>query len=259
MKLQWNQVGERRYEAGVDRGVLYIGGKAVPWNGLIGVDEAPVGGESESYYLDGMKYLDESAPEEYGATVEAYTYPTEFSECIGRQAFGMGFYVDHQPRKSFDLAYRTMVGDDIKGKNASYKIHLVYNALAKVSNRSYRTHEDKPTATPFSYSLSTTPVQVSGHRFSSHLVLDSRETYPALLSALEDILYGTSDSNARMPTPVELKSIFDVWMKVIDLGNGVWSVTCGEDILTVTPDGQFTLNWPNATYLDANTYTISSV
>lgn len=260
-KLAWDQSGARFFETGVDRAVFYPrSGAGVAWNGLIGVEETPVGGDSESYYLDGVKYLDESSPEEYAAGIEAYTYPEEFALCDGMASFGMGLYVDHQPRQSFGLCYRTRIGNDIQGQDHAYKIHLVYNALASPNSRGYKTIGDSADPLTFKWNITTTPVQVVGHKYTAHIVLDSRETYPTLLSLLEDMLYGTESTEPRLPTASELASLFDVWMKVIDHGDGTWSITCSDDDLTINSDGTFSLQWPaaNTVIIDANTYQLSS-
>lgn len=215
-KLAWDQVGERYYETGVDHGVLFpyktVEGtsgyqKGVAWNGLTAVNENPSGAEATPLWADNIKYLNLMSNEEFGATIEAYTYPNEFAECDGSAALDCGVVLHQQKRSSFGFSYRTKVGNDVEGSDLAYKIHLVYGALASPSSKSYNTVNDSPEAITFSWEVSTTPVNVSGYKPVAHLEVDSRNTDPEKLQALEDILYGTENTDSRLPLPDEVIDI----------------------------------------------------
>lgn len=213
--LEWDKVGERFYETGVDRGVLYIPNVAgeytngYAWNGLTTVTESPSGAEATAIYADNIKYLNLVSAEEFGATVEAYTYPPEFAQCDGSAAIAVGVYAAQQPRKTFGLSYRTRVGNDQLAAEYGYKIHLVYGALAAPSERAFATINDTPEAITFSWELTTSPVSVgSGFKPTASLVIDSTKVTAAQLKALEDILYGTASLNPRLPLPAEVIGIF---------------------------------------------------
>lgn len=209
-RLLWDSVGERIFETGVDRGVLYPpSGFGVPWNGLISVNDAPTGGEARPYYLDGIKYINESAPEEFEGTIEAFTYPDEFELCDGSAAVDEGFYARQQERLPFGLSFRTKIGNDVLSTEYAYKIHIIYNALAAPSARAYESMNDTPEAITFSWGITTTPVQLAGLRPSSHFIFDSRELPAYVLTALEDILYGSNTEASRLPDIAEILSLYD--------------------------------------------------
>lgn len=208
-RLIWSAVGDHFYEIGVDRGVLYVGSApGVAWTGLISVDEAPSGGDAKPYYVDGFKYLNIPASEEFEATISAFYRPDEFAVCDGTASIQNGLFVTQQPRKPFSLSYRTMVGNDTEGNDHAYKIHVVYNALATPSNRANNTLGDSADPSAFSWSITTMSTIVSGFKPTSHFVIDSRFAPTELLSELEDILYGTDFESALLPTPTELIAIF---------------------------------------------------
>lgn len=212
--LQWDKSGERFYETGVDHGVLYVRDaqgeypKGVVWNGLTGVSESPSGAEANPQYADNMKYLNLISAEEFSATVEAFTYPAEFAACDGSALPAPGVSIGQQPRKTFGLSYRTLVGNDIDATDHGYKLHLVYGALAAPSDKSYATVNDSPEAMTFSWELSTTAVPVTGHKATATLTIDSTKVDPAGLSSLEDLLYGTESEEARLPMPDEVIALF---------------------------------------------------
>ena len=209
-RLEWGVVGERFYETGVDRGVLYIlDGDAVAWNGLVSVSEAPTGGEPNPYYLDGVKYLNLSSGEEYEATIEAYTYPDEFAQCEGVASIRNGLFVTQQSKKSFGLAYRTKIGNDVNGVDHGYKIHLVYGALAGPSPRGHLTISDTSEALNFSWQITTKPPAINEYKPASHFIIDSMDTPGELLAIIEDILYGKVDAAPRLPSVSELLFIFN--------------------------------------------------
>lgn len=211
-KIVWDQTGERLYETGVKNGVLYVQEsgaypKGVAWNGLTAVTESPSGAEPTALYADDTKYVNLVSAEEFGATVEAYTYPDEFAECDGSASISNGVYIGQQNRKTFGLSYKTTVGNDVDNNNHGYKIHLIYGAVASPSEKSYSTINDSPDAITFSWEISTTPVNVTGHKPTASLVIDSTKVDAGKLAKLEDILYGSSTADARLPLPDEIVSI----------------------------------------------------
>ena len=222
-KLIWDQIGERVYETGVNKGVLYPFNnttkeydKGVAWNGLTNVSENPSGAEATPLYADNIKYLNLMSAENFGATVEAYTYPDEFAECNGEVALAEGVIAGQQKRKAFGMSYQTRIGNDTDAE-AGYKIHLVYGALAAPSQKSYATINDSPEAITFSWELTTTPVEVPGMKPTAIITIDSTKVNAEELADLEEILYGkaaTTGENpqqavdARLPLPTELATIF---------------------------------------------------
>lgn len=208
--LKWDQVGERIYETGVDHGVLYLQDTAgeyntgVAWNGLTTVTESPTGADPTPLYADNIKYINLLSVEEFGGTIEAYTYPDEFAQCDGGEQLAEGVVIGQQSRKPFGLSYRTNVGDDVKGQDAGYKLHLVYGATASPSDKSYSTINDSPDAINFSWEFSTAPVAVTGHKPTSTLVIDSTKVEAAKLQAIEELLYGTDTETAKLPMPDEI-------------------------------------------------------
>lgn len=214
-KLVWDDTGNRLYETGVDRGVLYPiqeGGqytKGVAWNGLTNVTESPSGAEATALYADNIKYLNLYSAEEFGATIEAYTYPDEFAECDGSANLATGVSIGQQSRKLFGLSYRTVLGNDVDGNDHGYKLHLIYGAMASPSEKSYASINDSPEAITFSWELTTTPVSVSGFKPTASITIDSTKADPECLTALEAVLYGSTepDGNARLPLPDEVKTL----------------------------------------------------
>ena len=197
MRLNWDNAGERLFETGVRNGVLYpFGenkyGKGVAWNGLTAVTESPSGAEATALYADDMKYLNLMSAEEFGATVEAYTYPKEFEACDGSAEVSEGVTIGQQERKTFGMSYRTVIGNDLEGNEHGYKLHLIYGALAAPSERAYSTINDSPEAITFSWEVSTTPVNVPDRKATSLLTIDSTKCDKAKLKQLEDILYGVA-------------------------------------------------------------------
>ena len=216
MKLQWDKIGERFYETGLDHGVLYLMNengiypKGVAWNGLTSVNENPSGAESNPVWADNQKYINLISAEDFGATIECLTYPPEFEACDGSAEIATGITVGQQNRKIFGLSYRSLVGNDVKGQEYGYKLHLIYGAQAAPSQKNRQTVNENPEAITLSYELTTTPVAIPGYKSAAHLTIDSTKTNEEKLKALEKILYGSENTEARLPLPAE----------IIDLMNG---------------------------------------
>jgi hypothetical protein len=212
--LVWDQIGQRKYETGVDRGVLYIPNNlgvytnGVAWNGLTNVNETPSGAEANAQYADNIKYLNLFSAEEFGATLEAYTYPDEFAQYDGLGTPAVGVVIGQQARKSFGLSYRTKIGNDVDGDAHGYKLHLVYGCSASPSEKSYSTINDSPEAITFSWDITTVPVPVTGFRPTSILVVDSTKVTSGDLTDLEALLYGTPGTDPSLPSPDAVISIF---------------------------------------------------
>lgn len=226
-QLVWGNIGERYFETGVDRGVLFPKtGDGVPWNGLISVSESPTGGEPRPYYLDGFKYLNLATAEEFAATIDAFSAPMEFDKCDGTASIHNGLFITQQPRESFGFSYRTRIGNDVDGPDYGYKIHLVYNALASPSSRSNSTMGDSTNPIVFSWGITTAPPPIVGFKPSAHFVIDSRKTPKSVLSLIESVLYGSTSSNSRLPSVVELMDLFEQFMmlKANLVDDGVYAI-----------------------------------
>lgn len=220
-RLVWDKTGERLYETGVSQGVLYPQNsdgtypKGVAWNGLTTVTESPSGAEATALYADNIKYLNLMSTEEFGATIEAYTYPDEFAECDGSASIGKGVTIGQQKRKAFGLCYKTALGNDVDGNDYGYKLHIIYGALAAPSEKAYATINDSPEAITFSWEVTTTPVSVSNFQPTASITIDSTKADPTKLKALEDILYGKDAGaegtpaavQARLPLPDEIAEL----------------------------------------------------
>lgn len=212
-KLVWDESGKRLYETGVKKGVLYVQGASgtyengVAWNGLTAVTESPSGAEPTALYADDIKYLELFSAEEFGATIEAYTYPEEFEACDGSASLGEGVSIGQQDRKAFGLCYRTIVGNDVKGNEHGYKLHLIYGAKAKPSEKAYATVNDSPEAVTFSWEVSTTPVNVAGFKPTASVTIDSTKIQADKLKSIEDKLYGTETQEPTLLMPDEIKQL----------------------------------------------------
>lgn len=206
-QLIWDRVGDRRYETGVDRGVLYIDSVGYAWSGLTAVREGHSGGEARAYYVDGVRYANRLTLEEFEATIEAYTYPEEFGACDGTKSLGNGLFATQQRRKQFGFAYRTKIGNDVDGLEHGYKLHVVYNALAQPVDRNYETLSDSTKPFLFSWTVVTKP-PVLDFVPTAHFIIDSRTTPGGLLSQIEDILYGNDMQAPRLPDAAELAFLF---------------------------------------------------
>lgn len=212
-RLTWDNTGERLFETGVKNGVLYpiqTGGKytkGVAWNGLISVTESPSGAEATALYADDIKYVNLLSNEEFGATIEAYTYPDEFAECDGSGTLAEGVLLGQQKRKVFGLCYRTTIGNDVDGNDHGYKLHLVYGCLAAPSEKAYSTINDNPDAITFSWEVTTTPVNVTGFKPTSQITIDSTKVAKEKMTAIEALLYGSEEKEPSLPLPDELAAV----------------------------------------------------
>lgn len=223
-RLVWDKAGEHRYETGVDRGVLFVYdktkkayGAGVAWSGLTTVTESPSGAEASAFYADNIKYLSLLSAEEYGATIEAYTYPEEFEVCNGAAELAKGVTIGQQPRATFAFAYRTLIGNDQEGNEAGYKLHIVYGCMASPSEKSHATVNDSPEPTSFSWTITTTPIAVPGHKPTATFEFDSTKTDAEKLKQVEDALYGTdatsgetssTGTDSKLLMPEDLVKIF---------------------------------------------------
>lgn len=257
-RIVWDDVGQRTFEAGVDRGVLYVGSDpGVPWNGLTSVSENSTGGSAQPFYIDGQKYSSFSSREEYSATLTAFTYPDEFMACDGTASIRPGLLITKQRRTSFGLTYRSMIGNDLDSE-AAYKVHLLYNAYAAPSARSRKAISASITPEEFSWAITTVPVALSGYLASPHFVIDSRKIDAQTLSGIEDILYGNDSASPRMPTLAEIIDLIDTGntLTVVDNGDGTFSMTAPIADLKMLSDSIFQLTWPTVVDNGDGTITI---
>lgn len=211
-KLVWDETGKRLYETGVSQGVLYPQSSGtypngVAWNGLTAVTESPSGAEATPLYADNIKYLNLFSAEEFGATIEAYTYPDEFMACDGSAQIAKGAYIGQQNRKQFGMCYKTLLGNDVNANDHGYKLHIIYGAMASPSEKAYATVNDSPEAITFSWEVTTTPVNVTGYEPTASIVIDSTKCDPTKLADLEEILYGSAEEGPRLPLPNEIVTV----------------------------------------------------
>lgn len=255
-RISWGSDDVRLFEIGVDRGVLYPDqGRGVPWNGLIAVDEAPSGSDVVENYLDGQKFATHRKVESFEATIEAYHYPVEFEPYDGHFSFRSS-----QRRRQFGFSYRTLVGNAELGQNYSYKIHLVYNALAAPSSRDYQSLSDSSEMIPFSWNISTIPIKM-GDVSSAHLIIDPRYAYPWVIEDLEKLLYGSNENEPYLPPPSEILELFEdaSILRITDHGDGSWTAEGPDEAIQMLNPTTFEITWPSAVYIDAVTYRISSL
>lgn len=212
-KITWDDTGKRFYETGVSNGVLYVQEsgkypKGVAWNGLISVSENPSGAEATALYADNTKYLELRSNEDFGVTIQAYTYPDEFAVCDGSISVVKGLNISQQSRKTFGLVYKTLLGNDTDGNDHGYKLHLIYGAMASTSQRQYSTVNNSPEVIQFSWEITTTPVAVEGYKPTSILTIDSSVADKQKLKKLEDMIFGTDSEEAKLPLPTEVIALF---------------------------------------------------
>jgi hypothetical protein len=265
-QIAWNAPGEKFFETGIDRGVLYVPGQdGVAWNGLVSVEENPSGGETQTYYIDGVKYLRKSTKEEYEATIEAYTYPDEFNACSGMaqlyQSQGL-FATQQQTRKTFGFSYRSLIGNDTAATDHAYKIHIIYNALAEPSKQKHQTIGENAEVEPFSWDITTDTVPIAGLDNSAHIVIDTRLAWPWAVAAVEAVLYGTEDTAPRLPDPQELMDLFEdnAMVKVnLDEATGIITIEGPDEAIQALSTTEYRITWPSVVFLDAVSFEISSL
>lgn len=260
--LIWDQIGERIFQTGVDRGVLYLSdGTVVPWNGLSGLEEnSPK--DSNSYYLDGTKYLETLSPGDFSGRLKAFTYPSEFDEVNGVATVAPGLAYYDQRSKMFNLSYRTRVGNDVAGPNLGYKIHLLYNLVANPEIVNFETLSSASKPVEFSWTLSGVPPKIRrGYRPTIHISIDSTKTDPDTLQTIENILYGTAVTNPRLPSIDELTDLFASigTLVIVDNGDGTWTaIDVGGEYIEMLNDTTFEIHGADAEFLDVSTYEIST-
>jgi len=259
--ISWHQSGDKVYEAGLDRGVLYVEGiDGVAWNGLVSVEEIN-NNESEPVYWDGVKINDLVTLGDFSGRISAYTYPEEFELCEGMVRDQRGVYLTDQPITRFGLSYRTLVGEGNADLTTGYKIHCLYNLTAKPSTITRSTLSLDGVPLNFQWDITAIPEYLEGHRPSAHLIIDSREIDQYLLADIEDILYGDDARNASLPSMRALTSLIRKWDRLIiqDNGDGTWTaIAATEGLIVQVTDTEYMIEADNIVYLDADTYTISS-
>lgn len=258
-KIEWGRSADRTFEYGVDRGVLYVEDQpGVPWNGLKNVTINPVGGSSTPLYIDGKRYENYQPVEEFSANLAALYSPEEFDQCDGSLEIEPGFLAHHQERKQFGLSYRSTIGTQLE-EVERYDIHFLYNLTAQPSARNHATLQNTIEPMDLSWDLESRFTTLPNNRNGAHLSIDTKTLDPLYLEILEDIIYGSSTSQPRLPTPEELYNIITgSEFMVIERPNGRFIVSGPDDAISKFPDGTFTVTWSTAVYVDADTYRISS-
>jgi hypothetical protein len=260
--LVWDQIGERIYQTGIDHGVLYLhDGTVVPWNGLVDVEESS-NQELKSFFLDGVKYLENLSPGDFIGKLKAFTYPDEFDSVNGIAKVAPGLHYYDQPPQSFNMSYRTKVGNDLEGPDYGYKIHILYNIIANPDTYAYVTSSDEGVQPiEFGWSLTGTPPKIDKHRPTVHIAIDSTQTPPDILKLVEDKLYGTATTGPSLPPISEIGEYFGYLgaLLIVDHGDGSWTAIDESDTyITMIDETTFQIVGADATYLDADTYTVSS-
>jgi len=259
--LVWDEIGDRTYQTGVDHGVLYLqDGTVAVWNGLTDVEESP-NGELKSFYLDGIKYLENLSPNDFVGKLKAFTYPDEFDSVNGIAHVSPGLSYYDQPPKSFNLSYRTNVGNDVEGEEFGYKIHILYNILATPDSYAFSSRDSSVKPVEFAWTLTGTPQRIPKSRPTVHITIDSRTTPTEILELIEGKLYGTATNPPSLPIITEIGEYFGYRgaLLIIDYGDGTWSAIDESDTFIVMDDPtQFTINGADATYIDPDTYNVSS-
>lgn len=260
--LVWDAIGDKTYEVGVDRGVIYLAdGTAIPWNGLRSVTEK-TNKETESVYFDGMKINELTHPGEYSASIAAFTYPEELTELEGYGELRNGVFVGDQVPTAFDLSYRTRIGNDLD-QEKGYKIHLVYNVTAVPTDKTHNTLSDSPEVAEFTWDIYAVPEEIPGFRPTAHFIFDTTQVNPSLLSEIERILYGTEDTDASLLSLADLVEYLSLWVdgiQIIDNGDGTWTAICSDPDRIVLDEatGEFTIFNVDAVFADADEYAVST-
>lgn len=261
VKLQWGLPGTRAYESGLDQGVLYLpSGEAIPWNGLTAIEEDAMPSGTPLYF-NGIKYFDDFTRQDFAGILKAYTYPDQFLDLEGIASMGDGLSAAGQPRKKFNLSYRTRKSNDTN-EDAGYKIHILYNLVATPQDTEWATISDSIAPNEFGWQLSSSPELIAGYAPTSHAIIDTTLMRKELLQDLEDLLYGSFTSNPSLPPLADLTTYVDDWtlMSIVDNGDGTWTAsTTHPGLIADNGDGTFVINDANASYSDANTYQISDI
>ena len=259
--LVWDQVGDRLYETGISKGVLYKDdGSGVPWNGLTAIEEN-ISTEVEAVHFDGVKFNDIVTIGDFAAVLRAFTYPDDFVYYEGTAEDQSGFFITSQPQSKFGLSYQTLIGDDLDGIQHGYKIHILYNLTAVPSSATYETLKIDSEPIEFEWSITAIPEELENFRPTAHVIFDSTKIDPHLLRDVEDILYGDEDSPAQLPSLKALSSFVRKWQRliIIDNGDGTWTATSPEpDVITMLDETTFQIVSDTAVPIDEDSYTISS-
>lgn len=260
--LKWDEVGERIYQTGIDKGVLYLqDGKVAVWNGLIGIEESP-NSELKSFFLDGIKYLENLTPSDFVGKLKAFTYPDEFDAVNGIAVVAPGLSYHEQPPKSFNMSYRTRVGNDVEGEEHGYKIHILYNVLATPDTKGFSTSQDSGVQpVEFGWTLTGTPHKIDRIRPTVHITIDSRTTPPEILEIVEKKLYGSETHPPSLPIITEVGEYFGYRgaLLIIDFGDGTWmAIDESDTYINMINSTTFQIDGADATYLDPDTYNVSS-
>lgn len=257
-KLLWNQLVDRHYEAGLDRGVLYLpDDSAIAWNGLTGLSESFADDKTTPIYFDGMKIHDLPIIGDYQSQLSAFTYPEEFEQFNGFVDLGGGVFGDNQPTSSFGLSYRTYAGDAALGLTSGYRIHILYNLTAIPTDHNHATLSSSVSPDDFSWGLHGRPIDVPGYAPTAHVIFDSRAMHPILLTDLEDILYGSSTTPPRLPPISELIDKFEFLIRITDHGDGSWSASGPPELVVDNGDGTYEIDSANAIFMAPDFYTLS--
>lgn len=261
MRLTWDQVGERFYEVGVSNGVLYKDDRVgVSWNGLTSVEES-VSSSVDPVYFDGVKIADVVTIGDVSAKLKAFTFPDEFLPYEGTLQDQSGFYVLNQPPGRFGLSYKTLIGNDISGTDAGYKLHILYNLTAVPADRKYNTVSDELDPIEFEWDITAIPEEIERFRPTAHVIFDSRKIDPYLLLDIEDILYGTDETEPYLPSLKSLSAFIRKWERliIVDNGDGTWTAISPTDVdIIMTDSTTFEITSPSAVVIDADSYTLSS-
>jgi hypothetical protein len=256
-KLAWDRAGDKTFQAGLDRGVLYLPDKAVAWNGLTGVEEK-FDIEMKPYYQDGVKYLDHQVMGSYAATLKAFTYPSEFEPCIGLASKGSGLIFHDQQPKSFGLSYRTGLGDDLEGLEHGYLIHILYNLRAVPSNIPFSTTDQQTSPVEFSWDITGTPEAAVGRRPTAHVSIKTTDLDFGMIQTIEDILYGTDIDVPYLPSLAELIDTIDNPVEIIDNGDGTWTAIGSANAVSLLSPTVFQVKGIPVNRIDADTYEIET-
>lgn len=261
-RLEWDQPGERLYETGLDRGVLYLpNGRGIPWNGLVSVHEKFEDVGSEPLHIDGLKYFDDQTVGDFAATIQAFTYPDEFLEFEGTSEVNdVGLFATYQNRPTFGLSYRTLIGNDTQGTEYSYKIHVLYNLTAVPTTKDYTTLTNSPTLSTFAWDISSVPEPAPGFRPTGHIIFDMTDLSPLVRGAVEGLLWGDQFGESTLPSIVEFQQLIGESTKltITDNGDGSWTADGPLELVRMIGATEFQIDEVDAIYTDADTYQVTT-